>query len=53
MNIGVRIVLEMEELGVSFNSSTFMFGVDVRYGVLCIVYTRRGEEHSYDPLWAY
>ena len=33
VNIGVRIVLEMEELGVSFNSSTFMFGVDVRYEV--------------------
>ena len=39
MNIGVRIVFEMEELGVSFNSSTFMFGVDVRYEVIFIVYT--------------
>jgi hypothetical protein len=41
VNIGVRIVFEMEELGLSFNSSTFMFGVDVRYEVLCIVYMQR------------
>ena len=41
MNIGGRIVPEMEELSVSFNSSTFMFGVDVviRYEVICIVHT--------------
>ena len=40
MNIGGRIVPEMEELSVSFNSSTFMFGVDVviRYTRLYVLY---------------
>jgi len=47
VNIGGRIVPEMEELSVSFNSSTFMFGVDVviRYEVIYVLYIRRGEEH--------
>ena len=55
MNIGGRIVPEMEELSVSFNSSTFMFGVDVviRYEIIYVLYIRRGEEHPYNPLWAY
>ena len=51
VNIGVRIVLEMEVL--LYHSihppSCLVLMSDTRFYVL---YICRGEEHSYDPLWA-